>query len=147
MIVTGSGVGDGEFVPHRLREEVTQFVGSIVEGPGTDRRGQLCVVGDTELRETFAVRRILGWAQLDLALDHPEHVGGHAGVEPQPTVGGRDHLAVQPLAHGLQQLDRRWRIVGGGHLTTARPTPPAGRARSRTPDGRSRPVRGCVPPR
>jgi 23S rRNA (adenine2503-C2)-methyltransferase len=137
------GVGDGEFVCDGSREDGSDLVGAIVEPAGPDGGREFGVVGHAEPGEALAMRCLLGRAELDLALDHAQHVRRHAGVETQPAVGGRDHLVVDPLTNGFEQLHGVRGVVGGGHVTTAPRAPGRDRARSRRPDDRSLPARGC----
>ena len=48
----------------------------------------------------------------DLARHHGDHVGGHPDVEAHPALGDLEHLGLEELPHGVEELGRRRRVVG-----------------------------------
>ena len=80
-------VGDEQLVDHRGQQELTDLVDPIVELVTADPGRQRGIVRHAQLGESGGVFRSLRAAEVELAFDHRQHVGRHAGMELQSALG------------------------------------------------------------
>ena len=104
-------VGDRQLGGDRGPDDGRHLGRAVVERARADGGGQLGVGRAPERGQPGGVGPGGAVARRQLALDLGEHPGGHPGVEAHPALGGRHHVALQELAHGLDQLGRRRRVV------------------------------------
>ncbi len=109
------GFAIGELVVDASLDGSLDLVVTVVEVAAADRGGELRVVVEAERVQALEVRGLLLRAELELALHHVEDVHRDAGVELHPSLRRRHDVALEELAHCLDQLGRGRAIVGRGH--------------------------------
>ncbi|GAA3153423.1 hypothetical protein GCM10020001_091250 [Nonomuraea salmonea] len=131
------GVGDLQLRAYGLLQGGEQAL-VVREAARADGLRQLGLVRDAQPGQAGRVPIGLGGAQVDLPLDHGQHVDGHPGVEADPALHGRKHVGLQELADGGHQLRRARDVMRVDTCHTVLPNTPPARSQGPSSTARAR---------